>query len=1735
MLFERAVELGRDGDLVASLTLLGEAAGRAREQGQTNLLAEILGETGWILRRTGDHDAAIDAYTRAVEAARAAGDGVQLAMWLASLVGVLGRAERPADARRWLGPMRDAAAATGHPKLMADAVQQHAAILAVEHRYAEAVQLLEEAERDGSLDAERQPDWCFNKALTLAKWGLALRDEGQLAEARETLDAAVSLFDTAEPKEARFALSAYMQLIEIADLRNDQAGLRRASQASEELARQLGYEFAAPEAAADAVGGHGVDMDDRDIATRIAEYEKQLEAALPVGDTRAEVLARTNLAIARLAAGEDTAWDDFELALTAASRSGDRRSELLLTMYFAHPAIARGERQRAIQLAERAVRLATDGTPLQRGLAAMVRGSVRLDATDDMAGAHADYREAVAELEAVDALRDVLPSLGYEHLPRVASAARRLGDGALLRAAARLLGVTSPEPTEPAHMPTAEELSAQHDEGLDIALTAWAASGGPRRSAKDDRIAAMIQMAEASRWPAAAARLGGARTVTPTGHPSAGGPAGLLRLSELVVDGTVDQDTAIAVAGALAVPSDALACTCLFAVSCRQVAEPNVVLLQLGLSTTHDDGLAGRLCWLLQIYASVFGDQEQRLAFIDAGIERLGGGADEPLLGFLVNEAAVVLIHLGRPQAALERAEDAVVRADQLGDHELGDLARRNRVSALTALGRAEDAEARLVELEAAQVARGDADALRVTRIDLAKLRARRGTADDQPLDADETDPDSVFASAMALAYRGDHGAALERFRQGFALVAQKGTESERQGDQLRDYAHVLWEAGHPEEAVEQMDRAVSSFERAGRLRDACEAHTRLAASLLTEPDRARAYGERAVAAAERIGADEPLAEALAALASAEMAARRPEAALEHLSRAVELDPSPEILLLHVQALTACDRAAEAVKILEDLPAQPDWNEPRLRAGWLAALSQAVTELGEREYALSALAAAYDVARHLPADALSASIAESYAVALNAAGYHARAATVLEEACSAVRDAGFLDLEEGLMASLGSTLRHLGDLASAERVLTEVCARRRRRGRDHVLAQSIYALGAVSLARGRHREALDWLREANAVAEGAGDVQTQASALDTMGLAHAELGRPERAVEYHRRAATLHGAIGRHDHEVQDRCGLVHALVLLGDAAAARSELEVALALHERVPTGLAVDHVAAQVHALDGDWQAANGLFRSSLEGVSRAHPTETPADVLTRANLLDRVFREAARAAIEADDAASAFVYTEARRARYQRAVIERRVRRPPAVGVDAWREYEDAADEVADVRTHRRSAAFASRAFDARYHQALERLEAASAAVFESGEPATASPPEQLPQFDDLIAAVSPGSAVVCAAAGPDGLEVVRAGRSSRGVPWADCSTHPGFTSAELEDLLFGAGGWVESWSESTDEPEYEELDATVTQVCATLAADVWPALVDGLPDDCRELFLMPSGGLATLPLHSGAVLSGAAAPLSVQYAPSLSVPRPERPEPGLPQEVLGQVVDPLGDLPFTRCEAEAVAGRHDGPVRGLRGPDATADGVLELLRTADIVQFAGHAEFDAQDPVRSALVCAAGHGSTERLNVAALLRETEGMRSRMILLSACESGRVDAHDPLDEHLGLAGVLVAVGACSVLASQWPVDDLVAALVISEFFARWEHGRVAAPVALAQAQTWLRDQVTVEHVRSRLNAWARVAQGDEEFEQRRLEWAEPADPQLRPFRTPLEWAPFHLVATPLSKRSSPAGRRTR
>ena len=281
-----------------------------------------------------------------------------------------------------------------------------------------------------------------------------------------------------------------------------------------------------------------------------------------------------------------------------------------------------------------------------------------------------------------------------------------------------------------------------------------------------------------------------------------------------------------------------------------------------------------------------------------------------------------------------------------------------------------------------------------------------------------------------------------------------------------------------------------------------------------------------------------------------------------------------------------------------------------------------------------------------------------------------------------------------------------------------------------------------------------------------------------------------------------------------------------------------------------------------------------------------------------------------------------------------------------------------------------------------------------------------------------------------------------------------------------------------------------------------------LAEVVPEQGTPVTLIPVGELVHLPWQTAYAAPGTGRPPrflldghAVGFAPCLRV---------LPAGATARVVRYLGvavgrgtglrELAFAEREVRTAAGRFAESLL-LMDEEATPERVLDWLQCGGgVAHFACHAETDPADPLSSALVL----GSGARLAVRDLL-DLRGALD-LVILSACATS-VAGRDLPDEVVGLPGTLIGAGARGVVSAAWPVNDLAACLVMTDFVGRWAEGAPPAE-ALRAAQTGLRD---LPH--ATLAKRLRVLRGPVATA------ATPAPPPpapTRPFETLSDWGAF-------------------
>jgi tetratricopeptide (TPR) repeat protein len=219
----------------------------------------------------------------------------------------------------------------------------------------------------------------------------------------------------------------------------------------------------------------------------------------------------------------------------------------------------------------------------------------------------------------------------------------------------------------------------------------------------------------------------------------------------------------------------------------------------------------------------------------------------------------------------------------------------------------------------------------------------------------------------------------------------------------------------------------------------------------------------------------------------------------------------------------------------------------------------------------------------------------------------------------------------------------------------------------------------------------------------------------------------------------------------------------------------------------------------------------------------------------------------------------------------------------------------------------------------------------------------------------------------------------------------------------------------------------------------AAALGAALV---PPGTAPLHVLPIGRVAQAPLAAVRVDDH----LAIADRPLLRVlglrPRPTAPGPRAGAVVLG---DPRGDLAAAASEARSVAAALQATAE--LGPAATV-AKLVAARAADVLHVAAHTDERAG---RRVLHLADG-------DVVPRLVLDQRIAPRLVVLASC--GSAAARDE-GGWGSLAAAFATAGSDHVLATQWSVDDAVAADLIHRFYAA---GGVADPArALAAVQVAL------------------------------------------------------------------------
>jgi CHAT domain-containing protein/tetratricopeptide (TPR) repeat protein len=338
-----------------------------------------------------------------------------------------------------------------------------------------------------------------------------------------------------------------------------------------------------------------------------------------------------------------------------------------------------------------------------------------------------------------------------------------------------------------------------------------------------------------------------------------------------------------------------------------------------------------------------------------------------------------------------------------------------------------------------------------------------------------------------------------------------------------------------------------------------------------------------------------------------------------------------------------------------------------------------------------------------------------------------------------------------------------------------------------------------------------------------------------------------------------------------------------------------------------------------------------------------------------------------------------------------------------------------------------------------------------------------------------------------------------------------------------------GWLSSFGDLRTAPLRwrEEIESIGAKLWKAIFAPVIGRVRELANGGCRDLVIIPQGGLGVLPLHASWRDEGGSKVFlldeyCVRIAPSIAALGISASRAALRQREDARVLlvaDAEDDLPFAALEGISVASRFDIDVSMvLRGAAATAEAVLDRLAGKTHIHLACHGTYVPENPMLSAFALARGSS----VSVREIQRLANFSSNRLIVLSACESGVTDAREVPDEFLGFPGVLIGAGAAAVVCSLWPVSDAATMLLMDKFYEMHLDKGVEPAGALRHAQRWLREQ-SAGGIASRYRALMKnverndpaiLAALDEELA--RMASLGSTD---FPFQHPYYWAGFTLV----------------
>ncbi len=343
----------------------------------------------------------------------------------------------------------------------------------------------------------------------------------------------------------------------------------------------------------------------------------------------------------------------------------------------------------------------------------------------------------------------------------------------------------------------------------------------------------------------------------------------------------------------------------------------------------------------------------------------------------------------------------------------------------------------------------------------------------------------------------------------------------------------------------------------------------------------------------------------------------------------------------------------------------------------------------------------------------------------------------------------------------------------------------------------------------------------------------------------------------------------------------------------------------------------------------------------------------------------------------------------------------------------------------------------------------------------------------------------------------------------------------TNTVAETLFNKSDGWFAAYSERTKDQDTDQKFKDILERVASFLWDtVFASVCTRLAEfNVKEIILSPSGGMQFLPVHSAGLTrtDGCGATrlidnFRVRIVPSAGILpylRPDIDSNGPPMANLlvagvSEYAD-LPSLPGVVTEVKAVA--RDLKTDPLLEDQVTVDALSQRVAHAAIVHLACHGSNWAESPNfrMSWEPEPVLRLSNSGVSFQDILSGWHLEHTRLVTLSACDTGVVDFSRAWDEFEGITHVLLQAGARAVVSSLWSVDDESTALLMVRFYQNQLDRNMSPAESLAEAQRWLRDSTHATLMKNHGDIYSAAASD--------------LSPDERPFAHLFYWAPFYVV----------------